>query len=186
MELASPSDEGPRGLTALRQKMERYRANGAQLGWLLIPEEQAVEIFTATEAAPQRPEWGVEAQPMVVSPFQQRIWRQRRQEATALAEARERAALRLAPEAAALLRQGWPGIEGIWMSGSVAEGRTYSSSDIDLAGAGLPLEVLLTATAELNSLATSCQDPATPIDLVRLESLPPHWQQRIRERGIVL
>lgn len=54
VELASPSDEGPRGLTALRQKMERYRANGAQLGWLLIPEEQAVEIFTATEAAPQR------------------------------------------------------------------------------------------------------------------------------------
>lgn len=54
VELASPSDEGPRGLTALRQKMERYRANGAQLGWLLIPEEQAVEIWTAAEAAPQR------------------------------------------------------------------------------------------------------------------------------------
>lgn len=54
VELASPSDEGPRRLTALRQKMERYRANGAQLGWLLIPEEQAVEIWTAAEAAPQR------------------------------------------------------------------------------------------------------------------------------------
>ncbi len=54
VELASPSNEGPRGLTALRQKMERYRANGAQLGWLLIPEEQAVEIWTAAEAAPQR------------------------------------------------------------------------------------------------------------------------------------
>lgn len=54
VELASPADEGPRGLTALRQKMERYRANGAQLGWLLIPEEQAVEIWTAAEAAPQR------------------------------------------------------------------------------------------------------------------------------------
>ena len=54
VELASPSDEGPRGLTALRQKMERYRANGAQLGWLLIPEEQAAEIWNAAEAAPQR------------------------------------------------------------------------------------------------------------------------------------
>ncbi len=54
VDLASPSEEGPRGLTALRQKMKRYRANGAQLGWLLIPEELAVEIWTAAEAAPQR------------------------------------------------------------------------------------------------------------------------------------
>ena len=41
---------------------------------------------------------------MVVSPSQRSFWRQRRQEAIALAEAREQAALRLAPEAAALLR----------------------------------------------------------------------------------
>jgi predicted nucleotidyltransferase len=123
---------------------------------------------------------------MVVSPSQSRIWRQRRQEAIALAQARERAAQRLAPEAAALQRQSWPGLEGIWLFGSVAEGRTQSSSDIDLAVAGLPLEALLTATAELDSLAASREDPAIPIDLVRLESLPPHWQQRIRERAIEL
>ena len=42
-ELASPSDSGPRGLTALRSKMAAYQANGARLGWLLIPQEQAVE-----------------------------------------------------------------------------------------------------------------------------------------------
>ena len=47
VELASPSDEGPRGLTALRQKMNAYIANGAQLGWLLIPEQRAVEIWQA-------------------------------------------------------------------------------------------------------------------------------------------
>ena len=29
VELASPSDEGPRGVNALRQKMELYRRNGA-------------------------------------------------------------------------------------------------------------------------------------------------------------
>jgi hypothetical protein len=29
---ASPSDEGPRGLTALRQKMAAYQRNGARLG----------------------------------------------------------------------------------------------------------------------------------------------------------
>jgi len=123
---------------------------------------------------------------MVVSPSQSRIWRQRRQEAIALAQARERAAQRLAPEAAAFLRQSWPGLEGIWLFGSVAEGRTQSSSDIDLAVAGLPPEALLTASAELDSLAASREDPAIPIDLVRLESLPPHWQQRIRERAIEL
>jgi Uma2 family endonuclease len=53
VELASPSgasasDEGPRGLTVLRQKMATYQANGAQLGWLLIPHLQAVEIWPAT------------------------------------------------------------------------------------------------------------------------------------------
>jgi Uma2 family endonuclease len=42
---ASPSDEGPRGITALRRKMEQYQANGARLGWLLLPQERAVEIW---------------------------------------------------------------------------------------------------------------------------------------------
>jgi len=35
-------------VVALRRKMERYQANGAQLGWLLIPEEQAVEVWLAS------------------------------------------------------------------------------------------------------------------------------------------
>jgi Uma2 family endonuclease len=47
VEFASPSDEGPRGLTALRRKMAAYQANGAGLGWLLIPEQQAVEIWNS-------------------------------------------------------------------------------------------------------------------------------------------
>ena len=50
VELASPSDEGPRGLTVLRRKMGAYQANGAQLGWLLIPDQQAVEIWPASGA----------------------------------------------------------------------------------------------------------------------------------------
>ena len=54
VELASASDEGPRGVSALRHKMELYRANGAQLGWLLLPAEQVVEIWTAEEGPPQR------------------------------------------------------------------------------------------------------------------------------------
>ena len=61
VELASPSDEGPRGLTALHRKMAAYQANGAQLSWLLIPDEQAVEIWPARGAGdPQRIETAVE------------------------------------------------------------------------------------------------------------------------------
>jgi Uma2 family endonuclease len=58
IELASPSDEGPRGAVALRRKMAAYMANGAQLGWLLFPEQRAVEIWQADgaggEPGPQR------------------------------------------------------------------------------------------------------------------------------------
>lgn len=55
VELASPSDEGPRGLTALRQKMAAYQRNGARLGWLLIPAERAVEIWEPLAEAPAQP-----------------------------------------------------------------------------------------------------------------------------------
>ena len=52
---ASPSDEGPRGLTALRQKMTAYQRNGARLGWLLIPAERAVEIWEPLADSPAQP-----------------------------------------------------------------------------------------------------------------------------------
>jgi Uma2 family endonuclease len=55
VELASPSDEGPRGLTALRQKMAAYQRNGARLGWLLIPAEQAVEVWEPLADPPAQP-----------------------------------------------------------------------------------------------------------------------------------
>jgi len=48
VELASPIDEGPRGLSALRSKMAAYQANGARIGWLLIPSQQSVEVWLAS------------------------------------------------------------------------------------------------------------------------------------------
>jgi Uma2 family endonuclease len=57
IELASASDSGPRGAEALRRKMALYQANGAQLGWLLFPEQRAVEIW------PARPEAGAASAP---------------------------------------------------------------------------------------------------------------------------
>ena len=53
VELASSSDEGPRGVSALRQKMATYQANGARLGWLLLPQERVVEVWPAS-GEPQR------------------------------------------------------------------------------------------------------------------------------------
>ena len=58
IELVSPSDQGPRGETALRRKMAAYLTNGARLGWLLFPEQRAVEIWRASAdpAALEQPE----------------------------------------------------------------------------------------------------------------------------------
>ena len=47
VELVSPSDGGACGVQALRDKMAAYLANGARLGWLLIPQQRAVEIWQA-------------------------------------------------------------------------------------------------------------------------------------------
>ena len=43
LELASPSDQPQ----ALRLKMASYISNGAQLGWLLLPRQRSVEIWSA-------------------------------------------------------------------------------------------------------------------------------------------
>ena len=56
VELASPSDDGPRSLTALRQKMAAYQRNGARLGWLLIPAERAVEVWQPLADPPAQPQ----------------------------------------------------------------------------------------------------------------------------------
>jgi Uma2 family endonuclease len=53
VELVSPSDGGPRGSEALRRKLAVYLANGAQLGWLLFPEQRVVELWRPG-AEPQR------------------------------------------------------------------------------------------------------------------------------------
>ena len=56
VELVSPSDGEPWGIQVLRRKLAAYLANGARLGWLLIPQQRAVEIWQAGAdgaAAPQ-------------------------------------------------------------------------------------------------------------------------------------
>ena len=78
VELASPSDEPQ----ALRKKMAAYMANGARMGWLLLPQKRTVEVWlpgtTATASStlvlndPSRLEAGLEFPGLVIDP--RRIW----------------------------------------------------------------------------------------------------------------
>ena len=78
IELASPSDESQ----ALRKKMAAYMANGARLGWLLLPQSRTVEIWQRGDAEttnsplilnnPSRLEAGLEFPGLVIDP--RRIW----------------------------------------------------------------------------------------------------------------
>jgi predicted nucleotidyltransferase len=115
---------------------------------------------------------------MRVSTAHRRHWQER------LAREREAGACRL-PRALPVahgcgseLKRRWPQIRGVWLFGSAIEGTFRMDSDIDLAVEGLPNLDLLDAMAEVESAAADI-----PVDLVRLESLPPHWQRRIRDRG---
>jgi Uma2 family endonuclease len=78
VELASPSDEPQ----ALRCKMAAYMANGARLGWLLLPQVRTVEVWMAGSAEsvnsplvlndPSRLEAGLEFPGLVID--LRRIW----------------------------------------------------------------------------------------------------------------
>jgi len=78
VELASPSDEPQ----ALRKKMAAYMANGARLGWLMLPQSHTVEIWQTgtaettnsplTLSNPSRLEAGLEFPGLVIDP--RRIW----------------------------------------------------------------------------------------------------------------
>jgi Uma2 family endonuclease len=78
VELASPSDEPQ----VLRRKLVAYMANGASLGWLLLPQSRKVEVWKAgapeTANSPQvltdpaRLEAGPEFPGLVIDP--RRIW----------------------------------------------------------------------------------------------------------------
>ena len=73
VELASPSDQGPRGISALRQKMSDYIRNGAQLGWLLLPDVQAVEIWRPGSPTPE-PELQAPASELAGEPLLPGFW----------------------------------------------------------------------------------------------------------------
>jgi predicted nucleotidyltransferase len=80
---------------------------------------------------------------------------------------------------ATLLRQE-PGVEGVWLFGSLAWGDPHLDSDIDLAVRGLPESRYFTCLGRLLT------DASVPVDLVRLEDIDPSFRARILDHGVPL
>ena len=72
------------------------------------------------------------------------------------------------------------GVERVILFGSLAKNKFTSTSDIDLAVAGLAPENFFEAYAHVNRL-TQFQ-----VDLKPLESLTPHFYRRVLEQGEIL
>ena len=122
---------------------------------------------------------------MAVSAAHRAHWQQRLSaEAAAIAQRRSSAELQ-AKAAAQALAQRWPQLQGIWLFGSVLEPGFGLNSDLDLCVQGLPAAEQLEAMAVVDGLELAAPEATErlPIDLVRLEALPPHWQERLWERG---
>ncbi len=68
VELTGSRDQSPRGISALRRKMAAYIRNGAQLGWLLLPEQQTVEIWRTGHAS-NKPECLKQARHLEADPL---------------------------------------------------------------------------------------------------------------------
>lgn len=125
---------------------------------------------------------------MLVTPGQRDHWRQRWASEAARREQRRAQLRSQAAEIAATLRQRWPDVS-VWLFGSVLGPGLHADSDLDLAVAGLPADELLDALALAEGRGDATERPgsaAVAVDLVRLETLPIHWQERIRSVGLLL
>ena len=112
------------------------------------------------------------------------------EEAEALERRRQRL-LDAAADAAHGLQAAWPEIEAVWLFGSAATAQALRRhSDLDLAVAGLPAAAHTAALGVVEQVVdtalAAAAEAGTAIDLVRLEDLDPHWQQRIRQRALRL
>jgi predicted nucleotidyltransferase len=122
---------------------------------------------------------------MVVTPGQRDRWRQRWASEAARREERRTQLQSQALAIASTLRQRWPDLS-LWLFGSVLGPGLHADSDLDLAVAGLPAGELPEALSLAEGCANAAERPASAavaVDLVRLETLPIHWQERIRAEG---
>jgi len=106
-------------------------------------------------------------------------------------EQRRQTLLLAAAAAARALRGQWPRLEAVWVFGSATEPAAFRRhSDLDLAVAGLPPEAHIAALGQVEQVVDAALaragEAGLAIDLVRLEDLDPHWQDRIRQRALAL
>jgi len=122
---------------------------------------------------------------MVVSEAHRQHWQRRLQEEAEAIAQRRRLAEQQAQHAAAVLQACWSELRAVWLFGSVLEPSFSLNSDLDLCVEGLPSDALLEAMEVLDEALLRDAEPGQclPIDLVRLEALPPHWQQRLRDQA---
>jgi predicted nucleotidyltransferase len=75
----------------------------------------------------------------------------------------------------------------VWLFGSTLGPGFHADSDLDLAVAGLPAEALMEALAVAEGCAMRIADrrglAPVALDLVRLDSLPPPWRERVQREG---
>jgi len=119
------------------------------------------------------------------------VLRHRWAEEAAALERRRRQLVAAAREAALGLSHRWPAVEAIWLFGSATAPQSFRRhSDLDLAVAGLPAQAQIEALALVEQLVdpalAAAGEAGIAIDLVRLEDLDPHWQARVRQRGLPL
>ena len=123
---------------------------------------------------------------MILTPAQRNHWRQRWAGQAAGRELKRGELRSQAGAIAAELRRHWPPIS-IWLFGSVLGSGLHADSDLDLAVEGLAAGELLDALALAERSAAAAADrtgsATVAVDLVRLEALPIHWQERIRAEG---
>ena len=126
---------------------------------------------------------------MVLTPAQRGNWRQLWAKEADLLAGRRSQLLVVAEEVAKALHQLWPGLV-VRVFGSVDGPGLHAGSDLDLAVEGLPpaLQAEAQALAERQADATLASLGGHPVavDLVRLETLPEPWRERIRGQGQVL
>lgn len=102
--------------------------------------------------------------------------RRRRQAGAARRQRLMQQARQDATQIAAMLRREF-GVTRILLFGSLAKGTFGEASDIDLAVAGLPPDMLFLAIAQAGKLSEF------PIDLKPLEALSEHFLRRVLETG---
>ncbi|MFM1799528.1 MAG: polymerase beta, Nucleotidyltransferase [Cyanobacteriota bacterium] len=141
-------------------------------------------LFQYPTAPPQKPPPPPKA-PRLTSRQRDHWLRQWAEEARSL-ERRRSQRLAVAEAVAEALGARWPEVS-VWLFGSTLGTGFHADSDLDLAVAGLRAQALIDALTVAEGCAMRIGDrlglAPVALDLVRLDSLPPPWRERVQRDG---